>query len=859
MNRLRPAPDIPDHEVLRKIGGGSYGEVYMARSVTGALRAVKVVWREDFEDDRTFEREFEGILKYEPISRSHPGLVNLLHIGRSPEEGQFYYYVMELGDDCETGADINPATYEARTLQSDLRQNPGVPRPLDECLQAGISLAGALDHLHGNGLAHRDVKPANVIFVDGDAQLADIGLVAATGGRSFVGTEGFVPPEGPGSAQADIYSLGKVLYEMASGKDRLDFPELPDELPAGAQRKKWLNLNKIICDVCDPRLSQRKIRTGAELEHALERVAGRATSKSSVGLWVMLLLALLTVITLIFTEHGREIAGRGGDVAWDIIKEQIEDEPSLEGQTGLLRIQTLPENVAVHDSGGQLLGYTPFGPTELPAGQTSFQLRLGGYSTEDLDVFVKPGTEQTIEFVQMRVEAPPVQDQPWTDSLGMRYGPVGDAHVTYEPVRNWLRQKYEKLSGQEMKAEIVPTMINGNKRWLACVTEEQAEKFTSWLTEFCLANGLLTDEFIIEPEMWEDFNSPEMSDEARRKGLKPFKCKAFRYEFAQLTIVTDPPGAALMIDGEMLDRVTPTTLSYVIPGRFDLQISLDGYRLLEETLKLESGEKRTLDLELKSNKSVVFGKPWKNDLGMEFAPVGQDLMVSVWETRVKDYALFAEETEGVTVQRPPFSQEEAHAAVNITLEEARTFCKWLTQRDRASELLTLAQEYRLPTDLEWSRMAGLDEDPLLTPEEREFDRQRPGVFVWGKSWVTETVGEDPVANLADQSLARAGGSSVQRTIPNYDDGYAFTAPVDTFPANGFGLKNLAGNVHEWVDSQYNKRTPLYVLRGGGWNSQRRETLLTRSRNFAPAEARTSYYGFRVVISRVPMPSVIYEG
>ncbi len=270
--KIRPNPAIPDHEVLRKIGGGAYGEVWLARGVTGALRAVKVVWREDFDEARGFEREFEGILKFEPMSRDHPALVNILHVGRSPDGVSFYYYVMELGDDVTSGQDINPIEYEPRTLRADNHQGAGLQWDTAVCIDVGLRLAEALDHLHERGLAHRDVKPSNVIFVNGRAKLADIGLVATRDQRTFVGTEGFVPPEGPGSAQADVYSLGKVLYEIATGKDRLSFPELPDQMPAGADRKRWLELNKIICDICEPRISKRKISTAADLADALRRL-----------------------------------------------------------------------------------------------------------------------------------------------------------------------------------------------------------------------------------------------------------------------------------------------------------------------------------------------------------------------------------------------------------------------------------------------------------------------------------------------------------------------------------------------------------------------------------------------------------
>src|SRR5438445_12001438 len=93
-----PPPSVSDHELLRRIGGGSYGEVWLARSVMGTYRAVKVVYRATFKDARPFEREFAGLQKFEPISRSHEGLVDLLQVGSSEQEG-YFYYVMELADD----------------------------------------------------------------------------------------------------------------------------------------------------------------------------------------------------------------------------------------------------------------------------------------------------------------------------------------------------------------------------------------------------------------------------------------------------------------------------------------------------------------------------------------------------------------------------------------------------------------------------------------------------------------------------------------------------------------------------------------------------------------------------------------
>src|SRR5262249_31310773 len=105
----------------------------------------------------------------------------------------------------------------------------------------------ALAHMHRHGLVHRDIKPSNIIFVQGAPKLADIGLVTeADTTLSYVGTEGYIPPEGPGATQADIFSLGKVLYEMASGQDRREFPDLPATTNEWPDRSAFLEVNAVL-------------------------------------------------------------------------------------------------------------------------------------------------------------------------------------------------------------------------------------------------------------------------------------------------------------------------------------------------------------------------------------------------------------------------------------------------------------------------------------------------------------------------------------------------------------------------------------------------------------------------------------
>lgn len=288
------APRVPDHELLRLIGSGSYGEVWLARSAMGSLRAVKLVRRRGPGRDRQFEREFSGLQKFEPVSRLHEGFVDILHVGRD-EVGGWFYYVMELADAAAgersggvtaDGSDgprteakppdtpplQHPGSYTPRTLQHDLRERG--PLPLAECARLGVALCEALEFLHARGLVHRDLKPSNIIFVQGRPKLADIGLVAdAEEAGSFVGTAGYIPPEGPAGPASDLFSLGRVLYVAATGLAVARFPEWPAP-PHGAAAQDWGELRAVLLRACAAEPRQR-YDSAAATRTDLSKLAGR--------------------------------------------------------------------------------------------------------------------------------------------------------------------------------------------------------------------------------------------------------------------------------------------------------------------------------------------------------------------------------------------------------------------------------------------------------------------------------------------------------------------------------------------------------------------------------------------------------
>lgn len=231
---LSTPPEIPGFRLLHSIGSGAYGEVWLGQDVVlGVYRAIKVVWLVH-DSDRTpaerdgrrhrAERVLRGLQEYlQRVSVLSFPAIAVLELKVDPT-GRFFHYTMPLADDARTGRELNPVEqpiegYLPRTLSSVCAEQDAGHLPVKVVIRIGTRLAEALSQLHEAGIVHQDIKPSNIIFLRGEPTFADVDLVRdldAT--RTIAGTAGYVPPEGTGTVGADIYSLGKTLYVMATGQ-----------------------------------------------------------------------------------------------------------------------------------------------------------------------------------------------------------------------------------------------------------------------------------------------------------------------------------------------------------------------------------------------------------------------------------------------------------------------------------------------------------------------------------------------------------------------------------------------------------------------------------------------------------------
>lgn len=218
--------------------------------------------------------ELEAIKLYTRICDGHPALLKVWDPVPLRKKGKkMLGYRMEIADDRVTGMPpLDPhQPYQSKNLRTEVSDK--VRFALREGLEVALALASGLAFLHEHGLVHRDIKPENIMYVSGMVKIGDISLVtyAHPTSRSDCGTEGYRPPEGHGDKQGDIYSLGKVLYEMFTGNDVKKFPELPGDWADVFGTRHARMLNQIILTACEED-TENRYRSARDLSLALARL-----------------------------------------------------------------------------------------------------------------------------------------------------------------------------------------------------------------------------------------------------------------------------------------------------------------------------------------------------------------------------------------------------------------------------------------------------------------------------------------------------------------------------------------------------------------------------------------------------------
>ena len=258
---------------------------------------------------------------------------------------------------------------------------------------------------------------------------------------------------------------------------------------------------------------------------------------------------------------------------------------------------------------------------------------------------------------------------------------------------------------------------------------------------------------------------------------------------------------------------------------------------------------------LPAGKSTSMNSPrWTNSFGMVFVPVaGTKAQFSIYETRVRDFAAFAATNpkldgtnwnhalyHGVT----PVSVGPDFPVVNVSWNDAKAFCDWLTRAERANGKISAKQFYRLPTDEEWSFAVGIgDRETGATPKEKSARLEN--VFPWGTNFPPPP----RAGNFADQAALNYFTNWPH--IENYNDGFVTTAPVGSFKPSESGIYDLAGNALEWCDDFYDDAHRQKVLRGGAWINCGPKSLLSSYREHAAPERFSVVTGFRCVLVTNP--------
>lgn len=797
--------------LVRRLGEGGMGTVWLAvdekLSTPGkeVLRALKFLGDRVGKDARAVERLRKEVVVMQELA--HPNVVKVYDLFEVEGEPIFYSMEYVAGED----------------LRRRLASHPRGRFTVGEIQAWVLQIVSALSFCHDTkNLTHRDLKPANLVVAeDGNIRVVDFGLAhlrSADGevlGESGM-TRAYASPEQiegkPGTATDDIYSLGAVLYHLLTGRapapngQEVEDPRQVLMAAVGQAGDVTPEIAQTVMDCISPAIQRRP----ATMDQFLKRwQVGRdqelayPIAEPEEGSWAVLvwLAVVLMVVVGAVVKLG----------VWNKVAE-------------------VPPN---NGSGTNVASPVPGGGGVTPPRRHPVMVELKG-----------PGGSGSAWRLSWRREGGKDGDEPGgvdlstagglvTTELSLEEGVyrfrVQGADARY-PERRVERVVMVPGQGEPLRFNLVPTelrMVLENDVGL-----EQGEQVL-WL----------------------------VSEHGDRHPIR----------------------LADLIPNGRRNLWLENDWARLIPGRYRMELVerlRDDWRTTEPSV-LEVGEvgSQSEVVVLNRRQHPLIDRPWTNGMQVYLPlPKVGGVLGCVTETTVRDYARFVEATGRAEVSFKPIipgatpdrvtwrtaigGQGPDHPVVGVSWEDAMAYAAWLTENDRKAGRLTGQQSYRLPTDAEWTLMAG------------------DGLYPWGDRY--PPTGEQ--ANLAGYEMRGDGVKwpLAWSELPFTEIlGEAYTEPAWIRGVGRTPFRHMGGNVSEWCLDDYRdemntdawakeevavlrrEAAPgqvFKVIRGGSWfqgregETTRPEThervgraVLTTTRMAREPGFRKDYIGFRLVV------------
>ncbi|WP_099203063.1 Stk1 family PASTA domain-containing Ser/Thr kinase [Miniphocaeibacter massiliensis] len=378
--------------IEENIGVGGMAVVYRAKdTLLNRYVAVKVL-KNEFMNDEEFVKKF-AMEAQSAASLSHQNIVSVYDVGSSTIEGVKYnYIVMEYIN----GKTLKEVIDEQAPLEPDYISN------------IGVQIASALDAAHKNNVIHRDIKPHNILInEEGVAKVTDFGIARISSSATItytstvLGTVHYISPEQAKGKfideKSDIYSLGVVLYEMATGK-----------IPFDAENAVGIALKHIQDPLIEPKSLNKQIPDG------LNSIIIKAMSKNPADRFknaTELKIALLNYRNFRLDDSGEgqterigvikdeDIEERRNKAIYNMPKDEEEDEEE-EKKPGVFKTYILPILLAALLLGGLVLAFNVFfndnGMVQVPA-LNEMTYEAAKKTLEEKDLKIKVENEDEIE------------------------------------------------------------------------------------------------------------------------------------------------------------------------------------------------------------------------------------------------------------------------------------------------------------------------------------------------------------------------------------------------------------------------------------------------------------------------------